>query len=154
MSIPTTLAGAVGRWTGVYRLWFSPDAPVIECATTAEIGTAGVGRFLTIRYDWSHEGKPLEGLLMLGDDPDASRCGAVWADSFHNGHRMMPCTGTLAADRPVSVRGSYAAPPGPDWGWRTELTHPGNDSFVMRMFNIMPDGLEVLAVEAMYRRSR
>lgn len=49
MSIPAPLAGAAGKWTGVYRLWFSPEAPVIECATTAEIGMAGAGRFFTMR---------------------------------------------------------------------------------------------------------
>lgn len=85
---------------------------------------------------------------------DSSRCDAVWVDSFHNSHRMMPCTGAVAGTASVSVRGRYAAPPGPDWGWRTELVHADDATFVMRMFNITPDGQEALAVEATYRRSR
>jgi len=153
MSIPTILAGSVGQWEGIYRLWFEPGNPVTECATTAEIGTAGAGRFLTMRYTWAHEGKAIEGFLMLGDDPAAKSCVATWVDSFHNSHRMMPSTGALAGDGPVNVKGDYP-PEYPGWAWRTVLEHPGPDSFVMRMFNIMPDGLEVLAVEAMYRRSR
>lgn len=153
MSIPTTLHGAIGHWEGIYRLWFDAGAPVTECASTAEIATAGAGRFITLRYTWTHEGKPVEGFLLLGDDPASGHCESAWADSFHNSHRLMPSTGPLAGDGPVSVRGNYP-PEYPGWAWRTELAHPGADSFVMRMFNIMPDALEMLAVEAMYRRSR
>lgn len=152
MSIPTTLAGTAGKWEGVYKLWFDAGAPVTECATTAEIATAAAGRFLALRYNWAHEGKAVEGFLMLGDDPAAKSCVATWVDSFHNSDRMMPCVGALAGDGPVSVRGDYP-PEYPGWAWRTELSHPGADSLVMRMFNIMPDGIEMLAVEAMYRRS-
>jgi hypothetical protein len=53
----------------------------------------------------------------------------------------------------LSVRGSYAAPPGPDWGWRIEITPDGRTLRIV-MFNIWPDGSrEDLAAEASYTRA-
>jgi acetamidase/formamidase len=36
----------------------------------------------------------------------------------------MACRGSAEPGDAISVRGSYAAPPDPDWGWRTAIT-PG-----------------------------
>ena len=52
----------------------------------------------------------------------------------------------------VSIQGSYAAPPGPDWGWRILIEPRQADSFWMVMYNISPEGREALAVEATYAR--
>ena len=30
----------------------------------------------------------------------------------------MACEGAVEPDWAIAVHGSYAAPPGPDWGWR------------------------------------
>lgn len=152
MSIPGRLAGAVGSWDGRYRLWLSPTDPPSESTTSASISAEGAGRFLAVRYDWTYDDKPQEGLIVLGDDPQTARCEASWLDSFHNSDRLVPCSGPLAGGGAISVLASYAAPPGPDWGWRTELEHPDPESFTIRMFNVTPDGVEALAVEANYRR--
>lgn len=68
------------------------------------------------------------------------------------GDTAMHCAGTLTLDGVASVQGRYAAPPGPDWGWRITLTPSSDAAFVLRMFNITPDGTEMLAVEAPYTR--
>lgn len=154
MSIPSRLNGAVGSWRGSSKLWFTPADPALESETTAEVGTAGNGKFLTLRYDWTYKDKRQEGFLLIGDDPSAGRCDAVLVDSFHNSHRAMPLTAALVGDGPVSVLGAYSAPPGPDWGWRVTLELPAEDQFILRMFNITPDGTEALAVEASYVRRR
>ena len=52
----------------------------------------------------------------------------------------------------VSVHGTYGAGEGPDWGWRITVEADGPDAFVMRMFNITPDGEEAPAVEATFTR--
>lgn len=154
MSIPAKLIGAMGKWSGHNKLWFEPTAAAIESTTTAEITGEAAGRMLLMRYTWEYDGKPCDGIVLLGDDIKAGRCDAAWADSFHNGHRLMPLTGAAAGDGDISVRGSYPAPPGPDWGWRITFEHPSSDVLVMRMYNIMPDGTEALAVEASYARRR
>lgn len=144
----------MGAWVGQNKLWFEPTQTPIECATSAEIRGEAAGRILRLSYKWEYDGKPCAGVLLLGDDGKTGRCDASWADSFHNGDRLMPLTGPAAGDGTVSVTGRYPAPPGPDWGWRITLDHPSSDAFVMRMHNIMPDGTEALAVEASYLRHR
>lgn len=152
MSIPKPLEGATGAWMGRYKLWFTPTDPAIECETSAVVEGAIGERFLSVRYEWEYDGKPQVGGLVLGDDPAAQECAGFWADTFHNGHRMVPCTGAIVLAGAVSVLASYAAPPGPDWGWRTELELADAETFVMRAYNITPDGDEALAVDATYRR--
>ena len=64
----------------------------------------------------------------------------------------MFCTGRVDASGVVDMRGSYEAPPGPDWSWRIELSMASADTLCMRMFNIDPQGLEELAVQSDYAR--
>ena len=55
---------------------------------------------------------------------------------------------------------SYAAPTGPDWGWRTVIAPEGAgagagagaDAFSIVMYNISPDGEETLAFRNDYAR--
>jgi hypothetical protein len=152
MSVPSRLKGATGSYIGEYRLWFEPGTEPMVSETIADLSIVAEKRFFVMRYDWWHEEKRRDGLIVLGDDVKANRCDASWIDSFHNGHRIMLCTGPSVGDGEVTVLGSYAAPPGPDWGWRTAFDRPDDDTFVMRQYNITPDGAEALAVEATYRR--
>lgn len=154
MSLPEWVAGHVGAWEGTNKLWFRPGDPHFESATTADLSLAADGRFAVLRNDWSHERVRQEGVMLLGEDPDTGRCDVAWADSFHNSHRLMPCTGPLSQDGVLRATGSYPAPTGPDWHWRLELSAPAGDRLLLRMYNIMPDGAEALAVEASYGRRR
>ncbi len=154
MSIPSALVRSVGEWTGQNRLWFLPAEPSFDSPTTASIHLEAGGNFLSMRYEWSHEGTPQHGFILIGEDASTGRCDAAWADSFHNSHRLMPCTGPIATDGVLRATGSYPAPSGPDWGWRIELSAEEAERLLLRMFNIMPDGTEALAVEASYSRRR
>jgi hypothetical protein len=58
-----------------------------------------------------------------------------------------------AAELESIAVGSYAAPPGPDWGWRIEIAAEQCKALRLVMFNIWPDGKEELAVEAAYVRT-
>lgn len=153
MSIPKPLLSVTGDWSGRYKLYFTPEAPIVDCETNATVEKLGDGRFLGIRYDWSYEGKPQEGFMLVGADEKAGVLAVHWIDSFHNGHRVMVQSGKVPAeDAEVSALGSYAAPPGPDWGWRTLLEHSSDDELRVLMYNIEPDQPEQVAVEAVYRR--
>jgi hypothetical protein len=66
----------------------------------------------------------------------------------------MACSGRKTGGPTLSVRGSYAAPPGPDWGWRIDVI-AGGEKLRIVMFNVWPQehgGKEDLAVEAVYAR--
>jgi hypothetical protein len=77
---------------------------------------------------------------------------AHWIDTWHMGDKVMACRGTPGSNGEISVQGSYAVPPGPDWGWRTIIRPQENQSLQIIMFNIWPDGREELAVETDYTR--
>jgi hypothetical protein len=153
MSIPKPLAGVSGNWAGTYKLWFDPTEPPIVCDTTATVDKVAQGKFLTVRYQWQFDGKPHEGFMLVGVDPKENALNVQWVDSFHMSDAIMSNRGAVPAeDAEVSVLGAYAAPPGPDWHWRTLLEHSAHDELRMVMYNIQPGEAEQLAVEAVYQR--
>ncbi len=72
---------------------------------------------------------------------------------MHMSDKFMICQGAAEPDGAIVVRGSYAAPPGPDWGWRMVIGPGDGDTFRLIMYNISPDGQEDLAVEASYTKA-
>ena len=150
MSIPASLAQLVGNWIGLNRLWLSPGEPVRISDTTAAVALIAQGRFLTLRYTWADEGQPQDGLLLIGQEGQENIFEAVWIDSWHMRDTIMHCQGSLDVQGSISMQGSYAAPPGPDWSWRITIGPEDEDRMHLRMINIHPDGKEELAVEALY----
>jgi hypothetical protein len=152
MSVPEQIAALVGNWVGGNRLWLSPEEPPSESASTASVVLVASGQFLALRYAWAHEGRGHEGLLLLGGDPDGKGAIGVWTDSWHVSHKLMSCEGDVLGRGMISVVGAYAAPPGPDWGWRIVVEPDGKRAFRLLMFNLPPTGGEERAVEATYAR--
>lgn len=111
------------------------------------------GKFVRLDYTWAYQGAPQEGSLLVGFNPKSGEVTAHWIDGWHNGTRVMPCTGTSADGSSISVAGSYPAPPGPDWGWKTVI-EPGENSLAVTMYNVWPEGKEELAVEMKYSRAK
>jgi hypothetical protein len=138
-----------GTWSGNYRLWLDPNAPAPEAPTHLVATVNASGRYVTLAYNWSHDGDAHDGVLVFNVGNRAAV--ASWVDTFHMSDGFMISRGSVAGAR-VDLRGSYAAPPGPDWGWRTVLEADANDSLRILMYNIAPDGKEYPAVEADYRR--
>jgi hypothetical protein len=153
MSIPETLIHLKGGWSGVNRLWLSPEAPVRMSDATAEVGSVAGGQFLTIAYTWAEEG-PQDGLIVFGWQEESGALQAAWVDSWHNQDKLMSCRGHRAAAGRVAVQGTYPAPPGPDWGWEIAVEPDGRDSFRMVMDNITPEGHHARAVEISLSRQR
>ena len=155
MSAPESLEKLAGSWMGTSRLWrpwLSP--PDTESASTAIVAPAVGGKFVTIGYVWIVDGEAQEGLMLLGHDRKRNAVSAIWVDSWHMSDAPMVCAGSIDGDGVIDVRGSYAAPPGPDWGWRTVIDPGGKDSFEIVMYNISPDGEETLAFRNSYERER
>lgn len=145
----TALAGA---WAGTSTLQNPNTNQPDESPSTLTVTPVLGGRFARLDYDWSYQGARQEGSLLVGSDKDVVT--AHWIDSWHMGRAAMVCTGATDGGR-ITVRGTYPAPPGPDWGWRIDLT-PGADALGVVMFNVFPaelGGQEALAVEAAYRRA-
>ncbi len=146
--------GLAGEWVGSNKLWLDPTQPPQESETTATVVLLAQGKFATLRYTWAYQGRPQEGLIYFGPTTEQRPTDAAWADSWHMSDKLMSATGEVRDGGVISVLGSYAAPPGPDWGWRIEIRPAGPDAFRLLMFNIEPQMEEVPAVEAVYARRR
>jgi hypothetical protein len=152
VSVPTSLEKLVGEFDGTYRLirsWETP--PQTDSQSEASLEHVARGKFLTIAYTWAVDGTPHEGILLLGQEGQSGAVHAVWVDSWHMSEKPLICAGRLD-NGTITVVGSYAAPPGPDWRWRTVIVPSVDGSFEMTMYNISPAGEEELAVESRYRR--
>lgn len=151
MSKLQPLIDLAGQWQGPSVLQDPSNNLKDESTSTATITSIVGGRFVRIDYTWAYNGKPQEGSFLIGLVRSTGVLTMHWIDSFHMSDVVMACQGTINEAGTIDVRGSYAAPPGPDWGWRTVFTL-APDTIRMVMYNIWPEGKEELAVEAVYRR--
>lgn len=152
MSIPASISGLAGSWSGVSRLWMMPGEAERECESLLRASTAAQGQFAVFQYTWTFEGAPQDGLLLVGYEASAPGVSAVWVDSFHMADKIMLCRLTGGEPGEWVVKGAYAAPPGPDWGWQIAIRPQPDGKFKLVMHNITPQGEAFLAVEAEYAR--
>lgn len=152
MNVLDVLIASAGRWAGTNRLMDPHTNSVDESPGTA-IVTPGLGdRSVRIDYTWAYHGSPQEGSLLIGYDASRGLITSQWIDSWHMGDKAMACEGPVVGGEPISVRGSYAAPAGPDWGWRI-IVAIKDQRLHVAMHNVTPDSREDLAVEAEYSRA-
>ncbi len=145
-------AALSGEWEGTDQLYLEPP-PAAAAVSASRLSVRAVAgeSFLQFSYDWAFDGEAQSGVLLLGCDEE-NAASVAWGDSFHMSKKIMFCTGSVA-EGAVDVRGSYAAPPGPDWGWRITIRSVTPDELQIVMHNISPEGEEDLAVQADYRRA-
>jgi len=154
MSVPELLEKLVGKWRGINRLhttWV-PENPVRETVSVASVELTARGRFLKIEYDWMFEETMQEGLILIGNEKDSDSIKAFWIDSWHLSDKFMVSEGARAADGSISLKGFYAVPDHPDWGWRTVIEPERDNAFKIVMYNASPEGEETLAVEMELKR--
>lgn len=148
------LARMAGDREGVYRLWFERNMLAAESSQRGTLPAVHGGCFLLYEYAWEFDGRSYAGVAMYGYHIDEKRWECAWADSFHSGSSIMfSHTSGNADPARFAVLGSYGdgqTPPGPRCGWRTGIEQPSDDSLLIAMRNISPDGEEVRAVEAEY----
>jgi hypothetical protein len=147
------LAACAGSWRGTNTLQDPTSNTAEEYSSSATVTPVLGGKFVRLDYTWSYRGGPQEGSLLIGFDEKEGQVTAHWIDSWHMSGKVMVCLGPRPDSTVLSVRGSYAAPPAPDWGWRFDIT-PDERTLRMVMFNIWPDGSrEDLAAEASSTRA-
>lgn len=152
MSAPASLTPLIGHWAGQNRLWVLPGEPDRPSAATAQVALAAQGQFILLSYTWAEAGQPQDGVLIIGLEPQRNLVSAAWIDSWHMQDKIMSLEGTVLTSGAISFEGSYAAPPGPDWGWRITIEPGAPDAFRLTMHNVSPRGAAALAVEAAYAR--
>jgi hypothetical protein len=141
-----------GDWQGTKALYLEPPpAPAISCPSQLAVTPIAGGSFLQFTYHWSYEGEPQSGVLLFGIDEE-NAASAAWVDSFHMSSKIMSCAGG-AANGSAELRGSYEAPPGPDWGWIINIRSVSPSELEIVMHNVSPEGQEDLAVQLDYTRA-
>ena len=153
MSALNRLAACAGRWRGSNRLHDPHSGKPEDSASTAVLTTLLGGQFVRLDYDWSYRGARQEGSLLIGCQSDLDRTTVHWIDSWHMSDAVLDCTGVVDESGDIDVRGSYAAPPGPDWGWRIVIRPSDPGALHVVMHNVTPAGEEALAVEATFARA-
>lgn len=127
-----------GRFVGLNRLWFMPGTPAHVSDGTLVVTADRVS------VSWAYEGAPKEGALVLSGPGPA--CRGDFTDTFHATTAMV--LHGHADGSAVRLYCTYSAGDGsPAWGWRIVLDWYDPDHFSFRMFNVLPDGQEALAVE-------
>lgn len=87
------------------------------------------------------------GFLVRPDVMDDFIRAVEWASAIWGGI-FSPILPLLSDDAALDA---LIARDGPQWRWRTEFA-PGEDTLIVRHFNITPDGNEAIAVEFIYAR--
>jgi hypothetical protein len=143
----------VGQWKGTYRLILSwlPNPDFIS-ESHMEIKTVANGKFLTMTYDWQHEGLDQHGMILIGNNNKQSEVTASWVDSWGMSGKIMNCFGSLNEEGDISVVGSYEVNNSPDWGWRIEIPCPTDNALQIKMYNVSPEGEDFFAGDANYSR--
>ncbi len=153
MPLPRPFTQLSGEWKGVKRLYLDGESgPEISSPSRMTIAKVARGTLLMLAYTWKYEGLPHEGVMLLCHDEKANVATAAWGDSWHMNARLMQCTGAIEPENNFSVRGSYAAPPGPDWGWEMVVSVGDPNAIEIVMQNISPKGERFLAVRADFAR--
>ncbi|WP_205314194.1 DUF1579 family protein [Pedobacter namyangjuensis] len=146
------LASLAGNWDGNTRTWFEKDVLADESPMRGKMILLMDGRFLAYEYTGKINGKPFEGRMVWAYDLENQQCQCSWIDTFHMGSAIMYSVGNETGNG-FSVLGSYGSPQMPEkWGWRTELEIINSDQFIIRAFNISPEGESAKATETIYHR--
>ena len=133
-----TLAGS--RWVGAGELCLDPlgdEAREYDCTMTISDGS--------VRYTWSHEGTPHEGVFTLRGGR------ASWSDSWHQPNAV-ECSELPEVPGLLALHHAYPASGGPDWHWRTTLSERPSGELVLQMTNVAPWGEEQRAVRMVFTR--
>ncbi len=154
MSIPTFVTACVGTWNGPSKLnlpWPPGEEKVLECDSSLTVSVDPKSSYATFGYEWSYEGDPQTGLILIAGDEEKGTVSMGWSDSWHQNGSVLNLTGQMTASK-ATASGEYVVEGYDPCGWEIEIEQTSDDEMVLRMTNVDPSGDREWAVEAIYRR--
>ena len=153
MAVPRPIRNAAGSYKGESTLhmpWMPEGQRIDEGPSSPHIEFDMHTQYATVTYTWTYEKKEQERTILIASDDDGKDVTMGWSDSWHQSGGVMHLKGSVDKDE-IVCKGKYSAPGTDDWGWRITLGGSG-DKLTMKMYNAMPTGEEMLAVEAIYTK--
>lgn len=117
------------------------------------VSFAVTGMVIQFDYSWEFESDREEGLLLMGYDHIKNKISMSWADSWRQNPGFMMSEGSMNSEKSISAKAEYEVSEGPNWGWRTEIILKSDNNFDFEMYNITPQGGELLAVKVEYTKA-
>src|SRR5688500_7534719 len=133
------LLACAGAWEGRNRVEVTPGEPVEESASRMIVTPVLRDTFVRFDHTWSWKQEPQIGSMLIGFDGKSGAASIHWIDTWHNGTRVMSLTGRFEPDGRLVVRGHFPVSPGPDWGWRIEIS-ANQGRLKVDMFCVTPAG--------------
>ncbi len=149
MGVIQSFEHLLGDWTGEYAMRFMPTDDFGPASGATATVSVTAGSLVTVRYTWSNDDGPQDGLLLVGDGSAPHEARGIWVDSFHQAPHWMALQG-VASSNEVALEGVYPAPPGPDWGWRIRVG--GVLDLTLTMINLPSDSEAYEVVLARFSR--
>lgn len=143
------LSACAGSWVGRNILHDPHSGKPHQTPSSVTVTSILDGRFIRLDYNWQYQESPQSGSMLVGWQDAARLYTLHWIDSWHMGKQVLACQGSVDGEK-IVVEGSYAAPPGPDWGWRIIIKPQPGLQLEILMDNITPEGVAETAVEAAY----
>ena len=146
------LAKGVGHYTVDMKMWMAPDTEPMPMQATANVEMILGGRYLRQEYKSEFMGMPFEGQMLMGFDNLTGEYWSLWIDNMSTGYSLS--NGHDDAEGNTVMSGWMRDPMTPHVRPFRSVTVQGeNGSFVVHMYDTLPDGGEFQVMEMTYTRS-
>lgn len=146
------LAKSTGTWTGAITMWMQPGAPPTNSTGEAKNEMILGGRYLQSKNTGNFMGMPFEGIGITGYDNARKTFVNSWIDNMGTG--IMYLEGPWDdKSKSINLTGKMVDPgSGKDIPVREVMKFVDDNTQVMEMYYVMPDGKEFKSMEIKYTK--
>jgi hypothetical protein len=147
------LAKSVGTWIGETTMWMAPGAQPMKSASKMVYTMIMGGRYLSGTATGNINGMPFEGMSIVGYDNAKKIFEQSWVDNMGTG--IMKLEGPWDdATKSAIMKGTETDPmSGKQISVKETITIVSDNSQLIQMFMIGPDGKEMKTMEIKYTRT-